>query len=516
MKRIFFVLFFVLGTVFFSFAVDEATEDKTDNVEAVSDDLNNSSKVDINEEEKSENKTDVSFQLGSLQFYDRFRAKNFYSDYWGWYPQILMDLGVSVFLSGVRDMGLVFSGMTMGKNNEIDTSVKLTWGGGYEFFQYKLGPDGSHLNYYTDDDFWKMQEYYESTGQNYVTKDYDAAYAQWGLDWNFNFGFDKSPSSKVNFDFAYDGKFVDYLEDNRPESEQFLFSSDFPDRDRYLLHTFSAKVDYNYRTEVKQKFKHELYNIAGTSIGGTISPGFMNVSITGEHQKDLTDDGLIKRDNNGNLIYTDKLRSTADFYTIEWKAYFKRKIFDVNPNRKSVLFAGYINWEASITYADGLGAGGYIPLDFRLLRYDKDNLRHFQRNFAFNTRTDLIFMLPEIRVEDLKSWSPAKVSSDWATVEYAIGDFVEKLGITPNYKKWNDVRVIKPELRFNLMTKVEKELNNSVRARMQELWYDQQTWMNVDFWIDLNFKVFDMLNLGLVFKFQLDQSKFQEFWFRFG
>ncbi len=515
MSKRFLFFIFIFGIVFFSFADGKVEESSSKSSETVVESLDASlENKEVENVEKS--KTEISFNLGNLQWFEYYRAKYFYRDYFGWYPQILMSLGAGLFLSGVKDMNLVFSGMTLGKEDDIDTSVKLRWGGGYEFFRYDLGPDGKHLNNHIGEDFWKKQAYYESIGQSFVNRGYERGYAQWGLDWLLDFGFKKSPYSNIDLKFSYDGKFVDNLEDNRPESEQWLFRTDYPDRDRYLLHTFSFDFDYHYRTEVDQRFKHELYNISGMKIGAKFAPGFMNVSITAEHKKDLTNQGQVKRDEFGNIIYTDKLRTTADFYTVKWEAYVRRKIFDVNPNRKSVLFAGFVKWGATVSYTDELGPDGYIPLDFRILNYDQDDFRHYQRNTSFLTHADLIFMLPEVRVEDFKGWSSPKINSDWAVFENAIGDFLTKFGITPNYKEWNDVRVIKPELRFNLMTRWEREFGNSNKRRIKELWFDDKDYIDIDFWIDFNMRLFDVLNLGLIFKFELDKWEFYELWIRFG
>ena len=88
----------------------------------------------------------VSFNIGSIVTYDNERMHDFHSQWFGWYPEFLIFLGLDL-PSGIKDMNLTLSGLNIGK---FENSFRFRWGGGVEFIVYKGGPDGRAIQYSED------------------------------------------------------------------------------------------------------------------------------------------------------------------------------------------------------------------------------------------------------------------------------------------------------------------------------------------------------------------------------
>ena len=84
----------------------------------------------------------------------------------------------------------------------------------------------------------------------------------------------------------------------------------------------------------------------------------MNPSITGEFLPLKNSDGSFVYDADGNKVFSGERAYTADYYRLEWEVFGRRKLFDVAPERKSVLFTGHLRWGASLRYTDYLGDEG--------------------------------------------------------------------------------------------------------------------------------------------------------------
>ena len=467
----------------------------------------------------------VSFNIGSIVTYDNERMHDFHSQWFGWYPEFLIFLGLDL-PSGIKDMNLTLSGLNIGK---FENSFRFRWGGGVEFIVYKGGPDGRAIQYSEDyggyADFWTEQEEKRIAGLDYVESGYDRAFADWGFDWIGGYSFGKNDSSDISILVGYSGRWGKFLQDYKDETIQYLFDTDYPDRDMYLLNKLTASFSYSFREEFDERFSHGLFNEVGTGVSLDIAPAFMNPSITGEFLPLKNSDGSFVYDADGNKLFSGERAYTADYYRFEWKVFGRRKLFDVAPERKSVLFTGHLRWGASLRYTDYLGDEGYIPLDARMeirddslfgRRDDVLTIREYTRSVAVNTSMELVLGLPQIKIEDLKTWTPPETNAGWGKVEDSFGRTLRKFGVEPNAARWNQTNLIDPTLTLRMGTAWIKQLQESPGNRYQTFYIDQPSWLDIDFVIDLNVRVFDILNLGLVFEFELEHPRFNEFWFRFG
>lgn len=467
----------------------------------------------------------VSFNIGSIITYDNERMHDFHSQWFGWYPEFLIFLGLDM-PSGIRDMNVTLSGIHWGA---LENSFRFRWGGGVEFIVYQGGPDGRAIQYddsYSESgDYWAEQDRKRKSGLDYVETGYDRAFADWGFDWIGGYSFGENGRSDITFLLGYSGRWGKFLKDYKPETTQYLFETDYPDRDMYLLNKVTASFSYSFREEFDVRFSHGLYNEIGTGVSLDLAPAFMNPSITGEFLPMKDSDGNFIYDSSGNKVLSGERAYTADYYRLQFDVFGRRKLFDVAPNRKSVLFTGHLKWGASVRYTDYLGDEGYIPLDVRMeirddalfgRRDDVMAIREYTRSVALAGNLELILGLPQIKIEDLKTWTPPETNAGWGKVEDSFGRTLKKFGVEPNAARWNQTNLIDPTLTFRLGSNWIKQLRESPGNRYQTFFIDQPSWLDLDFVIDLNVRVFDVLNLGLVFEFELEYPRFNEWWFRFG
>ena len=523
---IFSLLFFCAG---FLFAQEiESVESSSEEINAASDgSVGNEAAEEKSNDREVEISRDigVSFNIGSIVTYDNERMHDFHSQWFGWYPEFLIFLGLDL-PSGIQDMNLTISGLNIGK---FENSFRFRWGGGVEFIVYKGGPDGRAIQYSEDydnyGDFWTEQEEKRIAGLDYVETGYDRAFADWGFDWIGGYSFGKNDSSDISILVGYSGRWGKFLQDYKDETIQYLFDTDYPDRDMYLLNKLTASFSYSFREEFNERFSHGLFNEVGTGVSLDIAPAFMNPSITGEFLPLKNSDGSFVYDADGNKVFSGERAYTAYYYRLEWEVFGRRKLFDVAPERKSVLFTGHLRWGASLRYTDYLGDEGYIPLDVRMeirddslfgRRDDVLTIREYTRSVAFNTTLELVLGLPQIKIEDLKTWTSPESNAAWGKFEDSFGRTLRKFGVEPNAARWNQTNLIDPTLTLRMGTAWIKQLQESPGNRYQTFYIDQPSWLDIDFVIDLNVRVFDILNLGLVFEFELEHPRFNEFWFRFG
>lgn len=467
----------------------------------------------------------VSFNIGSIITYDNERMHDFHSQWFGWYPEFLIFLGLDM-PSGIQDMNVTISGINWGL---LENSFRFRWGGGVEFIVYRGGPDGRAIQYdesYSEaGDYWAEQDRRRRAGLDYVETGYDRAFADWGFDWIGGYSFGEKGRSDITFLLGYSGRWGQFLRDYKPETIQYLFETDYPDRDMYLHNKLTASFSYSFREEFNERFTHGLYNEIGTGVSLDLAPAFMNPSITGEFLPLKDADGNFVYDGAGNKVLSGERAYTADYYRLQFDVFGRRKLFDVAPNRKSVLFTGHLKWGASVRYTDYLGDEGYIPLDVRMeirddalfgRRDDVLAVREYTRSVSLVGNLELILGLPQIKIEDLKTWTPPETNAGWGKVEDSFGRTLKKFGVEPNAARWNQTNLIDPTLTFRLGSNWIKQLKESPGNRYQTFYIDQPSWLDLDFVIDLNVRVFDVLNLGLVFEFELEYPQFNEWWFRFG
>lgn len=482
--------------------------------------------VSSDKDEKKAPPVTVEFDLGEIITYDNERMHDFHNKWFGWYPEFLIFLGLDM-PSGIQDMSLTLSQLY---SNGFKNSFRFRWGGGVEFIVYQGGPDGRDIRYLEEfsrsGNFWTEQDERRRAGLTYVETGYDRAFADWGFDWLGNYSVEgKSGRSEVEVMLGYSGRWGQFLKDYKAETIQYLFETDYPDRNMYLINKLTASIEYTLRRDFKERFNHELYNEVGTRFVVDIAPSAFNPSITGEYQPLKTPDGHFVLDSEGKKVYSDEKAYTADYYRLFLEVFGRKKLFDVAPRRKSTLFTGHLLWGGSFRYTDYLGDEGYIPLDARMeirddvlygRRDDVFAIREYTRSVALTSYIELVLGLPQVKIEDLKNWSPTKVNADWGKFENFVGRLLKKTGVEPDVDRWNQTNLIDPTLSFKLGTNWIKQLGENPGNRYQTFFIDKPSWMDVDFIIDLNVRVFDILNLGLIFEFELEYPQFNEMWFRFG
>ena len=120
---IFSLLFFCAG---FLFAQEiESVESSSEEINAASDgSVGNEAAEEKSNDREVEISRDigVSFNIGSIVTYDNERMHDFHSQWFGWYPEFLIFLGLDL-PSGIQDMNLTISGLNIGK---FENSMTIT------------------------------------------------------------------------------------------------------------------------------------------------------------------------------------------------------------------------------------------------------------------------------------------------------------------------------------------------------------------------------------------------------
>lgn len=509
-KNVFFA--FALSFILVGVTAQEAEENKIEDESAVNVEIINSnekngttlgSSENISMEEMSDEEYEaslensksnvtVNFVFGDIVWLDRYRAKNFYPDLLGWWPEILLLLGVNV-PSGIDNMRLEFSGMAI---NDHPTSVTLAWGGGIQTKSFSGGKDARHFKYTEHQDFWSQQDRLKDKGQKYVERNYETAFAWWKLQWDQRIVL-PDPTNWMNFNLGYTGLYRKWLSDlgvYGRSLDYYLPKTDLADKDQYILNTIYSGISVGKTEYPDVPFTHGLMTSIGSSFRFEIAPWFMNM-----HLDDLAgvtngnrDNWIFLKDYNGRQVsdyygaFVMIPRKTADYYKVKWDVYGNRGLWDIAPERKSNWFSGRLDWDFSVSWFDKIGDAGYIPLEVR-----GDYARRLSTWASFR----LVMNLPSISIADLKGWSTPKANVEFEKIEESFANFLNFFGFQVDDQSWSNYNFITSELRTSLNTNYTAEVDpNNERTYM--IYYDQRS--AFDMYINVRFgvRIMQIFTLG--------------------
>ncbi|MBN2652434.1 MAG: hypothetical protein JXR63_08625 [Spirochaetales bacterium] len=440
----------------------------------------------------------VNFVFGDILWLDRYRAKSMYPDFVGWWPEVLVGLGVNV-PSGIDNMRLEFTGLAI---NDNPTSFVFAVGGGIQTKSYSGGTDGRHIKYSEHQDFWGQQDRLRDRGQNYVDRNYETAFAWWKLQWNQKIVL-PDPTVWMNFHLGYKGLFRQWLtnpQDNGLNIEYYLPQTDLPDKEKYILNTLFTGISFGKTEYPDVPFTHGLETSIGTSFNCELAPWFMNM-----HLDDLLDttnqtNWILLKDYFGKQVtdyygaFVKIPRKTADYYKVQWSVYGKRGMWDIAPERKSNWFSGRLDWDLGVRWFDKIGNAGYIPLEVR---------GDYAKRFETWATLKLVMNLPTITIADLKGWSTPEANVEFEKVEESFANFLNFFGFQVDAQSWGNYKFLWADLNTYLYTNYSAELDPE-NERTFMVYYNQRS--SFDMYIKMEFKlrVMQIFYLGFETKFDID------------
>ena len=468
-----FILFLMFFTYSFLFSQEVGEVEPSKEDVEITEDVEESSELDNKSDDKEvvkkKKKAEVSFDIGGMVTYDKDRLSTFYADYFGWLNLPLMGFGSSIPIpSGFSGGGITISGLDIVGHS---TTLKIPFGGGVKVMNYNRGIDGNWIEYsegefgeWWDEGFWATQRQRELEGKTYIEDTYDVAFAQWGFEWMQNIKPKKSKGSNIDFYFAYRGLFNYWLEDNNPLSRQLLFETDYPDKKMSVVNKLIAQMSYSNTKSVDQQFSHGLYNNINTSIRFEAAPGILNPNVYGEKSQKKNEDGnpLYRYIDESSIIDNYERRTTslatseadfgaggktmleltptADYYKVDFNLGGRMALFDVDPNRASNIFSGYISANTYVNWMSEMGWDGYIPII----------MRSGVPRFKTGASVTYVMNLPVITVMDLKSWSTPKANIGFAKVENKVFEIINIFGLGMSRERFNNMVFIRPIVSIGL------------------------------------------------------------------
>lgn len=488
-------------------------------------------------EQRAEKKVNVDFIFGGSNFtyYPRKRLARFYADYFGFLNLPIWGIVDIPIPAGLTGIGIQITGIDI---NGSPTTVKIPFGGGVRVMRYDRGADGNWAEFsqgdfggWWEEHFWTIQEQRSTEGKEYVERDYDVAFAQWGLEWTQHVLAPKSPGSDVSFFFAYSGSFQYWLQDNNPFSRQLLFETDFPDKEMSILHKFIAAINYSYTDTPKQRFTHGLSDNIYCSFRFEIAPGVMNPNLYGakSQRKNRRGKPYFYYQDSGRLTPLEQRRwrrttdlaeseadfgvggmpfmeltPTADYYYTGVKFGGKKALWDVAPNLMNNVFSGEISADCYLDWTSQLGWDGYIPLV----------VRSGQPRFKTGANINLKMVLPEITILDLKSWSTPRANLNWAKAENAVFGALNKLGIGYSREQFNTLALIKPRIETGFNASYWRDYDGNFKnfwaERDYQYKHDKREGFAMDYYADLIVNVIGLLDIRLGFRVNF---KDMDIWF---
>jgi hypothetical protein len=459
-------------------------------------------------EEDSGSSVTANFNIGSFPMYDRSRAKYFYEDIFGWYPQILMDLAVDVLPRAINNMGFDFTGLAINGN---PTKVQFKWGGGIETKSYSGGADGRDYRYTENQDFWGEQGSLKDRGMSYVDSTYDTGYLFWLVQWDQDIVL-PDPKHNMHFHLGYKGLYRKWFTDLGPYStnvEYYLDDTDYPDKDQYLLNKLYTGISFGKTEYPDVPFSHGLKTSIGTSFNFEIAPWFLNFHLS-DLALGMNSEGELDFVNKSNWIklkdffgrqVTDYYgsiieipRKTADYYQVNWSVSGQRGMWDVAPERKSNWFSGYIDWGAGVRWFDEIGDAGYIPLEVR---------GNFTRRFAVWGDVSLKMNLPTITVADLKGWSTPEANANFEKVEESFANLLGFFGVQVDKQSWGNVPFLQSWLNTRFHAGYDSEVD-PWSERTYELYYDERNAFDTYIKMEFRVRVMDFIEFGFNATFDVD------------
>lgn len=482
---------------------------------------------ELTEEGESGSKVNVDFVFGgnNLTYYPRKRLATFYADYFGFLNLPLWGIFDIPIPSGLSGIGIQITGLDI---NGSATTIKIPFGAGVKVMTYDRGADGNWAEYtqgdfgeWWDENFWTVQEQRKTEGKEYVEKEYDVAWAHWGVEWLQSVKAPASPGSDLSFFLSYAGSFQYWLQDNNPFSKQLLFLSNFPDKEMSVLNKFIAAIDYSYTKTPDNRFTHNLSDNIYTSFRFEIAPGIMNPNVYGLKSQRKNRRGepyywyqdsswptplekarwrrttdLKKSEEDfgpgGNPFM--ELTPTADYYYTGFKLGGRKWLWDIAPDKVNNVFSGDIAVNSYLDWTSELGWDGYIPLA----------IRSGQPRFKAGGNVAFRMILPEITILDLKSWSTPKANVDFAKVEDAIFGVLNMVGMNYSREQFNVLPLFRPRIETGFNFAYWRDYDGSFKNFWAERDYqytnDNREGFHSDYFADLVINILGLMDVRLGFR----------------